>query len=86
MSASMGSGSGLSGLAWFKARWGRWALKVVLILGENLTQIRGVHDQDPVEDLTAYAADPAFHDRVHAGCLRSDEHDTDAFGAEHLIE
>jgi len=27
---------------------------------------RGVDYQDPIQDLASYAADPAFHDRVHA--------------------
>jgi hypothetical protein len=35
-----------------------------LIFGENLAQVVGVHDEDPVQEFTAYAADPAFHDRV----------------------
>ena len=56
---------------------------MILVLGENDAQMRGVDDQCPVEDLAAYAAHPAFHDGVHAGRLSSDP---DALGAEHLIE
>jgi hypothetical protein len=52
----------------------------------DLAQMRSVDDQDPVKDLTAHATDPALHDRVHARRLRNGEHDTDAFGAQHLIE
>jgi hypothetical protein len=62
------------------------SVEMVLILGENLAQMRRVDDQDPVEDLTTYATDPALHDRVHARCLRRGEHDPYAFGAEHFIE
>ena len=35
-----------------------------LILGQDLAEVRGVDDEYPVEDLVAYAAYPAFHDRV----------------------
>src|SRR3954468_9487206 len=62
------------------------SVEVVLVLGENLAQMRGVDGEDPVEDLATYTADPAFHDRVHTRRLSSGEHDPDAFGAEHLIE
>src|SRR3569833_2678220 len=48
--------------------------------------MRGVDDEDPIEEFAAYAADPAFHDRVHTGCLSSGAYDPDAYGAEHLIE
>src|SRR4051812_16195272 len=55
-------------------------IEVILILGENLSQMRGVDNEEPVEDLTAYTADPAFHDRVHARCLRRGAHDPYALG------
>jgi hypothetical protein len=42
MSSSTGSGNGLSGLAWFKARWGTVGVEVVLILGEDLAQVCSV--------------------------------------------
>src|SRR4051794_12999004 len=48
--------------------------------------MRGVEDQCPVEEFAAYAADPAFHDGVHARCLSNGAYDPDAFGTEHLIE
>jgi hypothetical protein len=57
-----------------------------LILGQDFAQVRGVDDEHPVEDLAAYAAYPAFHDRVHAGRLGRGEHDPDALGAEHFVE
>jgi hypothetical protein len=85
MSASTGSGSALSGLAWFNAVW-TVGVEVVLVLGENLAQVCGVDDEDPVEELSAYAADTAFHDRIHARRLGRGEHDPYALGAEHLIE
>jgi hypothetical protein len=65
---------------------GTVGVEVVLILGEDLAQMRGVDDQYSVEDLAAYAADPAFHDGVHARCSGSGTHDPDAFGTEHFIE
>jgi len=48
--------------------------------------MRGVDDEDPIEEFTAYAADPAFHDRVQTRCLSSGAHDPDALGAEYLTE
>jgi hypothetical protein len=32
-------------------------VEMVLVLGENLAQMRSVDDQDPIEDLAAYAPD-----------------------------
>lgn len=34
------------------------AVEMGLVLGEDLAQVAGVHDEDPVQDFTAYAADP----------------------------
>jgi hypothetical protein len=48
--------------------------------------MRRVNDQYSVEDLAAYAAHPALHDRVHARRLSSGTHDPDAFSAEYLIK
>ena len=45
-----------------------------------------VHDENPVEELPAYAPDPPLHDRVYLRCLRSREHDTDPLSLEHIIE
>jgi hypothetical protein len=59
---------------------------MVLVLGENLTEMRSVDDEGPVEEFAAYAAGPAFHDRVHARRVRCREHGPCALGAEHLIE
>jgi hypothetical protein len=86
MSASTGSGSARSGLAWFSARCGSADVEMGLVLGEGLAQVCGIDDADLVEELAAYAADPAFHDRVHPRRLRSGEHDPDALSAEHLVE
>jgi hypothetical protein len=30
-----------------------------LVLGEDSAETAGVHDEDPVQEFTAYAADPA---------------------------
>jgi hypothetical protein len=46
----------------------------------------GVDDEDPVEDLPAQAAHPAFHDRVRSGCLDRCLDDPDALGMEYGIE
>jgi hypothetical protein len=46
----------------------------------------GVDDEDPVEDLPAQAAHPAFHDRVRSGCLDRCLDDPDALGMEYSIE
>ncbi len=46
----------------------------------------GVDDEDPVEDLPAQAAHPAFHDRVRSGCLDWCLDDPDALGLEYGIE
>jgi hypothetical protein len=58
---------------------GTVGVEVILILGENLAQMRRVDDEDPVENLSAYAAHPALHDRVHARRPGRGEHDPDAF-------
>jgi hypothetical protein len=60
--------------------------EVAFVLGEDLAQVRGVDDQHSVQDFAAYAADPPFHDRVHARCLGSGEHNPDPLGPEHFIE
>jgi phosphoglycerate dehydrogenase-like enzyme len=33
-----------------------------LVLGEDFAQVAFVHDEDPVEEFTAYAAHPPFHE------------------------
>jgi hypothetical protein len=65
-----------------------WAVAVEMgfIFGEDFAQMVGVHDEDPVEEFTAYAADPAFHDRVHLWSLRRGGYDPDSLGVEDLIE
>jgi hypothetical protein len=61
------------------------AVAVEVGLGEDLAPVVFVHDEGPVENLTAYAADPSFRDRVHARRLRWGECCLDAFGAEKLM-
>jgi hypothetical protein len=53
---------------------------------EDSFEVASVHDQDPVEALAAYGADPAFDERVRARCPHRCADDPDAVGAEHLIE
>jgi hypothetical protein len=61
-------------------------VEVGLVLGEDSAQVRGVDDEDPVEDLAACTADPALHDRVHPRCLRSGQQYAQALAPEYLIE
>jgi hypothetical protein len=61
-------------------------IEVGFVLGEDGPQVAFVHDEDPVEELAAYAAHPPFHDRVHPWGLRSSEHHADTVGLEDLIE
>ena len=42
-------------------------VEVGLVAGEDLAQVTFVDDEDPIEDLAADAAHPAFRDRVHPG-------------------
>jgi hypothetical protein len=48
---------------------------MVLVLGENLAQMRNVDDEDPVEDLSAYGAHPAFHLAAEHHNLMTQDHD-----------
>jgi hypothetical protein len=65
--------------ALFSARCGRWLLRWGSSLSEDLAQVAGVHDEDPVQEFATYAADPAFHERVHGWSLRSgDDPDSSA--------
>src|SRR5437773_1555234 len=50
-------------------------VEVVLGLGQDVAQVPGVDDEDPVQGLPAYAAHPPFHDRVHSRRLRSGQQD-----------
>jgi hypothetical protein len=43
----------------FSARCGRWLLKWDSYSARGLVQVAGVRDEDPVEEFTAYAADPS---------------------------
>ena len=53
---------------------------------EDAFEVPSVHDQDPIEALTADGADPPFDERVRAGCPHGRTDCSDALGAEHLIE
>jgi len=53
---------------------------------ENSFEVPAVHDQEPVETLAAYGADPSFDERVRAGCPHGCADRPDALGAEHLVE
>jgi hypothetical protein len=50
---------------------------MALVLAKRPQQVRLVPDQHPVQQFTAAALDPPFHDRVHAGHLDTAEHDGD---------
>ena len=53
---------------------------------ERMQQMLLVPDQGSVEEFAAAGPDPAFHDRVRAGCLDATEHDLDARIGEHGVE
>jgi hypothetical protein len=62
-------------------------LVVVADVGrEHSFEVASVDDQDPVEALAAYGADPPFGERVGAGRPSRCADDRDAVGAEHLVE
>ncbi len=53
---------------------------------EDSFEVTSIHDQDPVETLATYGADPPFDERVRAGCPYRRADRPDALGAEHLVE
>ena len=53
---------------------------------EHSFEVPPVDDQDPVEALPADGADPAFDERVRAGCPYRCADRPEAVGAEHLVE
>ena len=58
----------------------------VLVLAQDGHQVPLIPDQGPVEQLSAAAADPAFHDRVHPRRLDRRADHLDASGLEHCVE
>jgi len=58
----------------------------VLVLAQDGHQVPLIPDQGPVQQLTAAAANPAFHDRIHARRLNSGADNPDTSGPEDLIE
>ena len=56
------------------------------VLGQHLSQVVLIDDQQLVEELPAQGADDPFADRVRSGCLRRAGHDPDAPRSEHGIE
>jgi hypothetical protein len=65
---------------------GAGGVEVGLVFIKHLPQVRGVNDQDPVKDLSAYAANPAFHDRIRSRRLDRCLDDPDALGLKYRIE
>ena len=53
---------------------------------EDSFEVASFHDQDPVETLAAYGADPPFDESVRAGRAHRGTDRPDALGAEHLVE
>ena len=53
---------------------------------EDAFKVAAVHDQEPVEALAAYGADPALDERVRAWCPDRCPDRPDALGAEHFVE
>jgi hypothetical protein len=58
----------------------------ILVLAQDGYQVPPIPDQGPVKQLTTAAADPAFHDRIHARRLNSGADNPDTSGPEDLIE
>jgi hypothetical protein len=56
------------------------------VSGEHVVEVAAAEDQQPVEALAADASDPALGVRSRLGCPYRRLDDTDAFGAEDLIE
>jgi hypothetical protein len=59
---------------------------VGLVFTKDPEQMPLVPDQRLVEEFASAAADPAFHDRVRAGCLDGAAQDPDAGAGEHRVE
>jgi hypothetical protein len=58
----------------------------VLVLAQDGHQVALVPDQGPVQQFSAAAADPAFHDRIHLRRLDGGADHSDAGGLEHCVE
>ena len=56
------------------------------VLGQHLTQVVLIDDQQPVEDLPAQGTDNPLANRVRPRCLRRAGQDPDALRREHGIE
>ena len=65
---------------------GSMGIELGFVLGEDHPQVRGVDDEDPVEDLAAHAAYPALHDRVRSGRPDGRLDDPNALSLEHRVE
>jgi hypothetical protein len=59
---------------------------VLKVLGQHLSQVVLIDDQQPVEEFPAHGADHPFADRVRPGGLRRAGQDPDALCGEHGIE
>ena len=64
------------------------AMRVVMVDvdRQDSFEVAAVEDQEPIEALTADAADPALHVRVRARRAYRCPDDPDRLGAEHLVE
>ena len=58
----------------------------VFVLAQDGHQVSLVPDQGPVQQLTAAAADPPLHDRIHPRRLNGGADNPDASGLEHCVE
>jgi hypothetical protein len=59
---------------------------VSLVLAQDSPQVALVPDEGAVQELAAPSPDPAFGDRVHAGCPDATEHGQDARVGEDRVE
>jgi hypothetical protein len=53
---------------------------------EDAFEVPSIDDQDPVETLAAYGADPPFDEGVRAGRAHGCADRPDGLGSEHLVE
>jgi len=62
------------------------AVVVVDVDAEHLLELSPTDDQDPVEAVASYRADPALGERVRLRCPERCADDLDGFASEDLIE
>jgi hypothetical protein len=85
----IGSGGREPGLGWCELAEGTvrpGAVVVPQVLGQHLSQVMHIDDQQPVEEFPVQGTDDPFADRVHSGRLRRAGQNPDAVRLEHVVE